>query len=177
MKIAVTGAMGTGKTTIAKQLNIKFPQLVMIHEVARMAHQAGYMLDEKAPIDAQVWILSKQLELENSFDGASFITDRCLIDLIAYIRVLYSGREDAGLLSRFTQMLLTQPKRYDIVFYTPIEFDIEGDGVRSTNRQLQERIDTAILNLFNELNIEFFELRGSPYDRYTEAKRIIRSVV
>ncbi len=90
MKIAYTGAHGTGKTTSAFKLcyemKLKHPtkRVEILHENASKAPKQ--LFNKKATPESQLWIFTNQLrteiELINSYDIV--ICDRTIFDSIAY---------------------------------------------------------------------------------------------
>ena len=59
--------------------------------------------------------------------------------------------------------------RYDYVFYLPIEFTIEDDGIRSTNIEFQKKVDERYLELIRDWSIDHTILTGSVEDRLSQA--------
>ncbi|KKT18830.1 MAG: hypothetical protein UW02_C0021G0028, partial [Candidatus Nomurabacteria bacterium GW2011_GWB1_43_7] len=53
MKIAITGAQGVGKTTLARQINKHYPDFKILPEAARLAKEAGYNLDQTATTETE----------------------------------------------------------------------------------------------------------------------------
>ena len=56
-------------------------------------------------------------------------------------------------------------KRYDIIFYTPIEFELEKDWTRFEDSEFQKEIDEIILQKLDEYRIPYITLRGSVEER------------
>lgn len=48
--------------------------------------------------------------------------------------------------------------RYDILFYTPIEFPLEKDGIRFEDEEYQKEIDSLIKELLDTYDIKYFTL-------------------
>ena len=90
MKILITGAHSTGKTTLIEEFVKKNQGTTNIHvipEVARQMIEAGYPLGKQGNTDSYTHYLSKQLELEissNSIDYDYLIADRSLIDGVTH---------------------------------------------------------------------------------------------
>lgn len=164
MKIAITGTMCVGKTTITKQLcdATKFAKL---EEVARKLIEAGHEVDTKATPELELKMLKMQKKLESK--KSNWIADRCLIDLLAYCTVLFP--ENSALLNTIRRELANA--KYDIIFYLPIEFPIESDGDRSTDEKFQKQIDDAIYNLLK--GSHFHTLSGTREARLEKALQII----
>ena len=116
MKIAIIGAQGVGKTTLAEQINNEYPDLKILPEAARLAKEAGYTLDETATTETELWLIMKQIELENG--EGKWVADRSCIDLLAYIHHLFS--QESSLIEFATKTLTPRFSNYDLVFYLPI---------------------------------------------------------
>lgn len=170
MKIAITGAQGVGKTTLAQQINNEYPELEILPEAARLAQKEGYKLDSSATVETEIWLINKQLELESL--GDSWVADRCTIDLFAYLKHLFSHENE--LVKFAKKMLIPKFNSYDLVIYLPSgEFAIEDDGVRETNLKFQKDIDSYIVNILNEHEIKYLKITGTREERLEKVKKIL----
>ncbi|MEI8361348.1 MAG: ATP-binding protein [bacterium] len=197
MKIVVLGSHGTGKTTLSKRLlgylrdNYQFT----IEKVGRVeslkttplqntfgrynwrylpetpfeATQHGFTMNQDTSLESEFWMIGKQLELE--LQSAPWIADKCLIDMLAYARYFFQNEpEFLAVIERICKRNIN----YDVVFYLPIgEFSIEDDGLRSLDPGFQRDIDRLIRDIFLELNIPYYTLRGNRDARFEAAKAII----
>jgi nicotinamide riboside kinase len=171
MKIAIIGAQGVGKTTLAQQINEYYPDLKILPEVARLAKKAGYALDQNAKTETEFWLITKQIELENA--ESKWVADRCGIDLLAYIHHLFS--EESSLIEFATKTLVPRFSNYDLVLYLPGgQFPIEDDGVRTTDIKFQRTIDKRIRDILKKHKIPFIKIIGSPKERLAKVKNLIK---
>ncbi len=169
MKIVIIGAQGVGKTTLAKQINKHYPDFKILPEAARLAKEAGYKLDQTATVETEHWLIAKQIELESGEN--KWVADRSCIDLLAYIHHLFS--EELSLIEFATETLVPRFSKYDLVLYLPSgEFDIEDDGVRSTDIKFQQAIDKRIRHVLEKHQIPFFRIVGSPEERLAKVKSL-----
>ena len=168
MKIAITGAMGVGKTTLANMLSQEIG-IDILPEVARDMIQEGYTLDSGATEEFERTMLYRQLGLELE---DKFIADRGIIDILAYCMILF--KDNHSLLNEINNWLAEA--RYDIVFYLPIEFPIENDGVRSTDIELQKQIDKEIKGILSVGKFKWFEIRGNKLERLKKVSKHLTSV-
>ncbi len=173
MKIAIIGAQGVGKTTLAKQINKHFPDFKILPEAARMAKEAGYNLDQTATTETELWLIAKQIELEST--NSKWVADRCGIDLLAYIHHLFF--EELSLIEFATKTLTPRFSEYDLVLYLPSgEFAIEDDGVRTTDIKFQQAIDKRIRDILEKHKIPFVKVVGSPEERLAIVKDLVAFV-
>lgn len=170
MKIVITGAQGVGKTTLAKQIKEEYPDFKILPEAARLAVEAGHKLDETATVETELWLITKQIELESMKE--KWVADRCGIDLLAYIRHLFS--EETDLIEFATKTLVPRFSNYDLVIYLPGgEFAIEDDGVRTTDLKFQQDIDKWVKDVLEKHKIPFVEITGTPSERLERVKQLI----
>jgi len=171
MKIAIIGAQGVGKTTLAQQINKDYPDFKILPEAARLAVEAGYKLDHTATVETEHWLINKQIELESAEN--KWVADRCGIDLLAYIEYLFSNELD--LIEFATKTLVPRFSNYDLVIYLPSgEFIIEDDGVRTTDIKFQEDIDRKIKDILEKHKIPFVKIVGSPKERLVKVKDLLK---
>jgi nicotinamide riboside kinase len=81
-KIAIVGSHSCGKTSLVKALEKRI-EIPIIHEIA-----ATFIPESRAHIDTQYKIMSKQIETEQKYK--SFLSDRSVIDNLAYSTLIYS---------------------------------------------------------------------------------------
>ena len=165
-KIAITGAMGVGKTTLATQLTGISSGIRLMREVARVMAEQGVDLDKKTTIETELQILKYQEDGE-AFTPRPFVTDRCLIDLLAYTIVLFPNHTNVH--DKIREAL--NEADYDIIFYIPPEFPIEDDGIRSTDAKFRDEIDRTIKKILRKK--PYHEITGSPKLRLEKALYMI----
>ena len=172
MKIAIIGAQGVGKTTLAQQINKDYPDLKILPEAARLAKEAGYALDETATTETELWLITKQIELESI--ESKWIADRSCIDLLAYIHHLFS--EESALVEFAIKTLVPRFSNYDLVLYLPSgQFAIEDDGLRITEMKFQQAADRRIRDILEKHKIPFIKIVGSPKERLEKVKNLVKN--
>ncbi len=161
MKIAICGAQGVGKTTLAQALSAVL-KIAMLPEAATLALEAGYKLDKEASKELQFWILLKQFELQRASEH--WISDRCYIDTIAYAQHLFF--EDKSMIDVIRSLTIPKLSEYDWIIYLPAgEFPIADDGIRSTDNDWQIKIDRIIKELLQETGVRYITVTGTPDER------------
>ena len=181
MKYILTGAQGTGKTSILKKLEGK---MTTITEVVRnLAKTEGINVNENGDREGQSRIFNTYYEKLSETDGP-YISDRGLTDVIAYTCYNMHNKGEEGqkfIEDQINKFIQFSEKNDDVVyFYVPIEFDVEDDGFRSTNEEFRKEIDTNISELFEymenlHMGLNVFTLRGSVEERLETMEGIMRN--
>lgn len=167
MKIAIVGSHGVGKTTLSSKLS-QIINLPIIPDIVVEAYNKGFTINEETPLETQFWLFAKQLELERNFND-KWIADKCLIDYSIYADILLKDQRAKELLSEMIMKNIC----YDHIFYLPIEFPIEDDGIRSTDPKFQRAIDERYRQILTERQIPYHILNGSVEARVKQALNII----
>ena len=154
MRIAISGAHGVGKTTLARKL-AKTLDLPQIEEVVRsVAKDFGFkttgQIRKAKELDKclfQNTLFVRQAVTEMQFKNG-FVSDRSMLDFVAYC-YLYN------LPDHYVEILQKEALRYsefyDLLVYCPIpDVVLENDGFRLTDKDSQKFIDVAIRKLLNE---------------------------
>lgn len=171
MKIATTGSQGTGKTTLCEAFIIKYQDFYYLQETARIEiKKAGKLpqfmtLDERCSFQERV--LESQIKQELAND--SFISDRSVFDVLAYTKGLpnYEDLKEKALKHYLKN-------KYDIVFYVPIEFDIEGDSERDPDKEYQQEIDNNIMELITEFELPVKIVTGTVDERLATITNVLQ---
>ena len=157
MKICLTGAHGTGKTTLINLLKEKLPNFKFIESPTRSI-KTNYpnLLGD----DLQEKILEKHNL--NSLLKGNIIYDRCALDLIIYSIYEYNKGNISrnclyNIYTRGQQIL----KRYDKIYYLEPEFKLVGDEFRPDDKSFQKDIVKLFRKYINILNSKVIPLKGS----------------
>lgn len=147
VQVVFTGAQGTGKTTMLNVFKDKFENVVT--EVVRnLAKNNNVKINEQGNLEGQKTIFNEYLKLLDVDTG--YLSDRCMIDVLAYTMYLYEKTKDTQL----ALLIIEQTKEIEkffnethkdvIICYFPIEFEVVDDGVRSTSEEFRSAIDDHI---------------------------------
>lgn len=174
VKAILTGAQGVGKTTVLNYFKGTF--LTPITEVARNLNKQGVKINEDGDKSSQDIIFNTYWDKLNQ--DIDYISDRGLTDVIAYTSYL----DDMGKINDNHETLINQLNKLElfiknnpnaIVVYFPIEFEMENDGVRSTNESFRTSIDNRIKELLNYFYSNYITVHGTPEERI---KQIIDAI-
>ncbi len=168
MKIAIVGAHGVGKTSLSERL-AEALRIKNIPDVAIEAFKKGFPINENTPAETQFWLFSRQLELERNF-ADHWIADKCLIDYSVYADIIFSDFRIKELLAEMVRRNLS----YDFVFYLPIEFPLEDNGIRSLDPEFQRIIDRRYREILNNWGIGHQIVSGSLEERFNQTMKIIK---
>ena len=173
-RIVFTGAQGTGKTTVLDEF--KDRGFKVITEVVRQLSKQGVKINKDGDEDGQAKILDVYKELLGEVSIAGYISDRCLVDVIAYSMYL---AEHGKVSNEFVQEQKNQLVEFkksnpDIVYcYYPIEFSVVADGVRDTDEDFRKAIDVNIQKILVEAGIQPIIVKGTVEERVAKVQRVV----
>ena len=173
LRIALCGAQGTGKTTLLGGLVARLPGLAVIPEQAteiiREWGQIPRLMPAARKEEFQTEILRRTLALEAAHRARGFVSDRCVVDNLAYAQGLPCFE---GLLDQVAGHLATGP--YSQVFLVRKSFPLVGNGVRSEDADYQEEIERRIEALFRRLGVPYLTVASA--DRQGRVDEVLAAV-
>ncbi|HHV36126.1 MAG TPA: ATP-binding protein [Syntrophomonadaceae bacterium] len=171
MRIAISGAHGVGKTTLAKSLAAKL-NLPLVEEVARsVAAENGF----KTTTDIQNAVPSARALYQHSvffrqvmkedYYHRGYVSDRSVFDCVAYC-ILYDLHHD--FISFLRAEAIKHSSDYDFIVYCPIPSNgIADDGFRLTDQESQKMINDSIQTLLKFAKCPVLRL-GENRERWEE---------
>ena len=165
MKIILTGAQGTGKSTVLDAVfndsDIDTSQITKISEVIRdlAKNDKSIKYNENGTEESQKLFFDVYEGIFNT--TSAYISDRGLIDVVAYTKWLLEHNKVS---KEFYQSLYNRWLRFcdkstnlGIVYlYVPIQFDVVQDGFRSTDTEYREYIDKTIYELLESSKVTYY---------------------
>ena len=173
MRIAITGAQSTGKSTLLRYLknDDDLKGFEFIDELTRKIAAKGININEEGSNMSQIFTVT--IHAENIVKD-HFISDRCALDGLVYTKWLFDqGKVDKWMLDYAVGVAKEVIPRYDYIFYLPAEIPIEDDGIRSANVKFRDEIVALFEKYTKELNVKLIELSGSVKDRAKLFKRVL----
>ena len=177
MKIAITGAQSTGKSTLLQYLK-KDDDLIgfeFIEELTRQIAAKGININEEGSNFSQIFTVTIHAE---NIVKKHFISDRCALDGLVYTKWLYDNdKVDKWMLDYAIGVAKEVLPRYDFIYYLPAEIPIEDDGIRSADETFRNEILVLFEGYIKEFDLKVITLTGSVAERAKQFKRKLRGKI
>jgi len=148
MKIGLCGTMSVGKTTLVHALQElpEFKDYMFRTERSKYLMSQGIPLNTDSTLKGQTVFLA---ERASELIQENIITDRTVIDVIAFTQASKSiDWTDKEAFYAYAMRLI---KEYDYIFYvSPEGVEIEDNGVRETDTDYRDTIDTFIRHILSQ---------------------------
>ncbi|MAH85603.1 MAG: hypothetical protein CBB68_15370 [Rhodospirillaceae bacterium TMED8] len=152
IKLAVSGSAGTGKSSLAMALS-KSLNLPYLEESFRSRCEDGLVFQDLSRAAQSLLIVELYSEAIDQVTKCSdgFVQDRCPIDFLAFWLHYGFWNEEKSSKDLFKRVQ-KDLSYYDRIIMLPWGvFDIQEDGVRSTNCWLQLKFQSLVEGLVNRL--------------------------
>jgi hypothetical protein len=165
VRIAVSGAHRTGKTTLIEELEPLLPGHEAVEEPYQLLEEEGHEFAEMPSLEDFELQLERSIQCLSEDDGDR-IFDRCPADLLAYL-LTHHDRQDFDL-ERWLPPARTAIERLDLVVYVPIE---EPDRIvlpvaeRALRRRVDEQLREILLEDRWSFGVQVLEVTGAPRAR------------
>lgn len=172
-RIILTGAQGTGKTTLMNELT-KDGTRAISHIRATAAANG---LDTSVVTEDGQKIYFKTLKKELS-SKKNFVSDRGLTCIAAYT---FDGAIAGNISKKVADKQYMDIVKYHndnpdvLLVYVPVEFDPVDDGVRATDVLFQAKIDYFIKNLLESSNIPYIKVTGTVEERVAQIENALNN--
>lgn len=170
-KFSISGAHGTGKTTLVNTISQQYQRLGVVPEVPRAIctewNDPEYFHRDRNSFAKQTLLIARQIAAEAvaGKDLDTIVTDRCVADHWAYTQEQFPAEcsEEAGAL--WKTLVYSWMSTYDLVFLACLDMPLENDGVRETDIEFRQTIDHRIRTLLGDIGTPTIALQGSTEQR------------
>lgn len=180
MKIVFAGISGTGKTTLINALVEKgISKEKIMPSIGRTMMNMGLEINEKGTESTQIEALLITLEQSMATGG---LYARSWLDGLVYTKYLFEkGKVSSDIMDTWKRYADRHINDFDYYFYIRPEFEMEEDGVRSTDKEFYERSKVLMEEFVQyyklEYGIEFHELTGSVEERVEQVSKVLNGKV
>lgn len=174
--IAMTGAQGTGKSTLAEALKPRMEALLgkevtLIQGIGRQMKAKGFAVDNTATIESKWAIEAEYSNLETKLKQTPKLFCRSIVDRFAYARACGIDMD-----TYFDKLVVPSVLAYDVLFYIPIEtrVPLADDGFRNMDAIYQRKVDNCIREILQQYDLSVQVLTGSVEQRVETALESIK---
>jgi len=166
-RISISGTHSTGKTTLFNKVinSIDRKHIGCIPEIARILITKGFKLNQDITEYGIINYITEYLKHERIIQSDIVVSDRSLIDLLAYVKTNNSPKIRQKYLDLIEEVVFEESKRFDCYIYIPIEFPLIFDNVRPSDISYQKKVDNTFLQLFDYYRITPVKIAGSIEER------------
>ena len=174
-RIILTGAQGTGKTTLMNALAVDGTKTLSI--ARKHAIENGWSPDTGSSEDYQNKLFKDLLKAVSS--KKNYISDRGLTCVAAYT---FNGALAGSITkktadSQYLKLAKFHRENPDVlVVYLPIEFDLIEDGVRNANKNDQAKMDFLIKGILETANIKYITVTGTVEERVKQIEDALKTL-
>lgn len=173
MRIAVSGAHATGKSTLIAELRRLLPSHEAVDEPYYALLEAGSPSagepcreDFEAQLEASIGLIT-------GHGGPDVLFERCPVDYLAYLRCLPGAADDV---SRWMDESAPALASLDRIVFVPVERPDRVHVGASEGRRLRRRVDALLREILVDdgwgLGLAVVEVHGSPSER---AQQVLRA--
>jgi predicted ATPase len=175
IKISISGTHSVGKTTLSNQIvaSIKDSKVELIPEIARILISKGFLLNQDITEWGIINYVQEYLHHERVTHSDIVLSDRSLIDLLAYIKTNNSFKIRNKYVQLVEEVVYEESKRFNYYIYLPVEFPLVLDNVRPIDIEYQKSVDNTLKELFKHYNIHPIIIMGNIEQRVKKALDVI----
>ena len=175
MKIAVSGAHRTGKTTLIEELCHVLPAYVAVEEPYYLLEEEGHEFAEMPSLE------DFELQLERSIDCIldsenDRIFDRCPADILAYLITHHDA--DGFDLEHWLPRVRSAMKHLDLIVFVPVEDPDRVIVSDPDEAELRQRVDEELRDIVLEdrwhFGVEAAEVTGTLRERVRQVLAHVR---
>ena len=162
-RIVLTGAQGTGKTTLMNELSKDGTRT--ISHIRKTAAENNLDISTATTDGQKIYFKTLKKELSSK---RSYISDRGLSCVAAYTfdKAIIGEIAKKVADKQYMDLIKFHNDNPDVLLvYVPIEFAIEDDGERSIDPDFQLKIDFLIKNILDTSGIKYITVTGTVEER------------
>jgi hypothetical protein len=172
VKIAVSGAHWTGKTTLVEELCQILPNYLGLDEPYYLLQEEGHVFPEMPSLEDFELQLSYSIkQIANSDENIIF--DRCPADMLAYL-IAHADYENFDL-ETWLPKIQNAMTQLDLLVFVPIEQPDLIMCPEGENTELRSRVDDELCDIILgdvwDFNLEVVEVSGSASERVNQVLR------
>ncbi|PSK95239.1 ATP/GTP-binding protein [Taibaiella chishuiensis] len=160
MKIAITGAHNTGKTTLAEGLQEFLPGYTFKQEPYYQLEEQGHLFAATPDVDDFLVQLRYALAATGT-TGEDIVFDRCPLDFLAYMQVLGAGE----LVRDWYDEVASFMAAIDLLVYVPVERPDRLGCPDDELPELREAVDEILAEWVYDFDVPVLEVRGTLAER------------
>lgn len=172
MRIAVSGAHRTGKTTLIENLREALPDYEYKPEAYYELEEQGFSFSDVPRYEDYLMML--EFSIEQIFSSVhNVIFDRCPVDYFAYLQSVSKKNNDEihSMYNRVHEAM----NEIDMVVFLPIEKNDLIGCVESELPELRAKVNESIKELIRGFNLNKIEVTGTPDERITKVISSIKA--
>lgn len=162
-RIVLTGAQGTGKTTLMNELSKDGTRT--ISHIRKTAAENNLDISTATEEGQKIYFKTLKKELSSK---KSYVSDRGLTCVAAYTfdKAVTGEISKKTADKQYMDLVKFHNDNPDVLLvYVPIEFAIEDDGERSVDPDFQLKIDFLIKNILDTSGIKYITVTGTIEER------------
>ena len=176
MRIAISGAHFTGKSTLVEGLSNALPKYSAVEEPYRLLEEEGYEFTEMPSVE------DFELQLERSIgcleeSGADVIFDRCPADFLGYL--LTHSEAELFDLEKWLPRVQAAIATLDLVVFVSVEerdrIPLPSSEDAELRMQVDEKLKEILLDDEFDFDVDVLEVTGAPHERVQQVLAYLRS--
>jgi predicted ATPase len=166
MRIAVSGAHRTGKTTLMEELGRALPTYGMVEEPYYLLEEEGHEFAELPSVEDFELQLERSIQCIEESEGNQLF-DRCPADMLAY---LVAHPDSEGMeIEDWLPRLENAMRRLDLIVFVPIEHPdrvlVSDPEDRALRRRVDEELRDILIGDRWDFGLETIEVTGTLRER------------
>lgn len=176
MIICITGAQGTGKTTLLEKLKTHpaFENFLFKKSFTRKLKKEGFKINKDGNDDTQLAIMNGHVQALE--DEGNLVLDRCAIDGYVYTYYLYQeGQVSEDTLDIATQDLYKCLDKYDYIFYLKPSFKLIKDEDRLEDSDYLNSISEIFDQVISTIDSKVIEIKDVDLEK--RVNKIVKTIL